>query len=79
MYDEAIVLLRKLELAMAAAGRDPDFTEYLGALLDANRKKKSFCGKLRAAWPRPRSLSGMSLEPWYRPSAFQLVSPCRTK
>lgn len=50
-YDEALSLLRKVENAMAAAGRDPDFTEYLGALLDANKKKKAFCGKLRAGWP----------------------------
>lgn len=50
-YDEAVELLRKVEPAMAAAGRDADFTEYLGALLDANKMKKALCGKLRALWP----------------------------
>ncbi len=33
----------------------------------------------RRAWARPVSVSGMSVEPWKRPSRFHAVWPCRQK
>ena len=39
---------------------------------------REFGPALRAC-SRPNSLSGISVCPWRRPSAFQAVSPCRTK